>query len=153
MIYFYQWFICECSNLIEASSNIILSICKISKTTVLRYVVCLYPILETDACISGDVRLVTEAFNNSGRVEICVGGEWGTICATSLSSSFAKVACFQVGFSGSGMLINRICICARGHKLVACNNGYQVLHVASDKKLLQANRIFTVTRYRYENHI
>lgn len=42
--------------------------------------------------------------SNAGRVEICVGGVWGTIAADTVGSPWneknAQVACIQLGFSG-----------------------------------------------------
>lgn len=41
---------------------------------------------------------------NAGRVEICMGGVWGTIAADSVNTPWseknAQVACIQQGFSG-----------------------------------------------------
>ena len=43
--------------------------------------------------------------SNAGRVEICMGGVWGTIAADSITTPWseknAQVACLQLGFSGA----------------------------------------------------
>ena len=51
------------------------------------------------ACMSGDVRLVGPQIWNtsSGRVEICIEGEWTSICNKSWDDKDAVVACKQMG--------------------------------------------------------
>lgn len=57
-------------------------------------------------CANGDVRL-TGGDSRRGRLEICVGGEWGSVCGTSRwSNTEAQVVCRQLGFNDtSGELI------------------------------------------------
>ena len=40
-----------------------------------------------------------------GRLEICIGGTFGAVCAESWDSAAASVACRQLGFSPYGMLL------------------------------------------------
>ena len=48
---------------------------------------------------AGDVRLVDGMTIYEGRVEICLYGEWGTICDHNWGESDARVACTQLGLS------------------------------------------------------
>ena len=47
------------------------------------------------------MRLVNEdsTANFSGRVEVCVGGSWGTVCDDRWGAVDARVVCRQLGFS------------------------------------------------------
>ncbi len=54
--------------------------------------------IATDACDYGEIRLVGGYQETVGRVEICVGGEWGTVCDDGWSSNDAKVVCRQLGY-------------------------------------------------------
>ena len=52
----------------------------------------------------GDVRLSDGLSSDEGRVEVCVGGDWGTVCDNGWSSHEAIVVCRQLGFAPSGKL-------------------------------------------------
>ena len=74
-------------------------------------------VIGTLQCISGQTCSVSQTgqirlsktstvnLNNSGRVEICIGGVWGTIAADSVaipwSEKNAQVACIELGYSGA----------------------------------------------------
>ena len=48
----------------------------------------------------GDLRLVGSSYSNHGRLEIYYRGVWGTVCDDGFSSTDARVACRQLGYSG-----------------------------------------------------
>ena len=55
---------------------------------------------------SGDLRLarglITNSSFSSGRLEIYINGEWGTVCADAyFGYRDANVACRQLGYSGA----------------------------------------------------
>ena len=52
-------------------------------------------------CTSGSVRLAGGSSEDSGRVEICVDGKWGTICNNGFDDNDARVMCRQLGKSVS----------------------------------------------------
>ena len=54
------------------------------------------------SCIDGTIRLAGGATNNSGRVEICFDGLWGTVCDESWDNNDAAVVCKQLGLNTPG---------------------------------------------------
>lgn len=55
-------------------------------------------------CGDGALRLQGPNAPLLGRVEICMGGVWGTICDNNWDDDDATVVCRQLGFSDQGML-------------------------------------------------
>ena len=52
----------------------------------------------TTSCTDFDIRLVDGPDEGSGRVEVCLGGLWGTICDDGWNSNDATVVCRQLGY-------------------------------------------------------
>ncbi len=59
---------------------------------------CVFAELTKRNCNTGEIRL-TGWYNNTGRVEICNEGRWGTVCVDSWDWRDARVACRQLGHS------------------------------------------------------
>ena len=56
-------------------------------------------------CQDGDLRLIGGNSALEGRVELCIGSVWGTVCDDGWSDNDARVVCRQLGFSPNGMVI------------------------------------------------
>lgn len=59
-------------------------------------------IITRSGCIEGDVRLQDGGSATFGRVEICIGNVWGTVCDDSWDDNDARVVCIQLGLPSSG---------------------------------------------------
>ena len=55
-------------------------------------------------CQDGDIMLINGANYTEGRVEVCIDGEYGTVCDDFWSVPDARVVCRQLGYPWEGML-------------------------------------------------
>ena len=60
-------------------------------------------------CTFGEMRIVGGQDEYEGRVEICIGGEWGTVCNENWDISDARVACRQLGYTDTGQFFTTCC--------------------------------------------
>ena len=54
------------------------------------------------SCINGEIRLINGSEANSGRVEVCFNGRFGTVCDDNWDTQDATVVCNQLGYTGEG---------------------------------------------------
>ncbi len=66
-------------------------------------------------CVEGEIRLAGTGSPLFGRVEVCVGGIWGTVTDDLWSSVDTNVVCRQLGYWDNGMYIHvlwiHVCTC------------------------------------------
>ncbi len=53
-------------------------------------------------CTNGTVRLVGGSTDREGRVEVCVGGRWGTVCGDGWTDREAGLVCSRLGYPQEG---------------------------------------------------
>ena len=53
-------------------------------------------------CTTGSVRLVDGESSYTGRVQVCIGGRWGTVANEDWGTEDAKVVCRQLGLLDIG---------------------------------------------------
>lgn len=71
---------------------------------------------DSTTCSSGQIRLVSGPSPNEGRLEVCMGGTWGTVVDDGFQTVEAKVVCRQLGYAdGCKYLYNtlRFAVCKR----------------------------------------
>ena len=60
---------------------------------------------DRDCFVENEIRLRGGTTSREGRVEICFGGVWGTICDDGWGTTDARVVCRQLGYSTIGMSV------------------------------------------------
>ena len=53
-------------------------------------------------CEDGELRLAGGNVSNEGRVEVCLGNTWATVCDNGWANNDASVACAQLGYQTQG---------------------------------------------------
>lgn len=62
-------------------------------------------IIVAGGCTDGELRLVGGSTPLVGRVEVCLGGVWGTVTDESWGGAEAKVVCRQLGYIDGCMMM------------------------------------------------
>lgn len=65
-------------------------------------------------CRDADIRLVGGRDMYEGRVELCFGEQWGTVCDDFWNAPDANVVCRQLGFNDTGMDYKNQCMHVNG---------------------------------------
>ena len=65
-------------------------------------------------CTENSIRLRGGVSSLEGRVEVCLGGAWGTVCDDGWSGNDAIVTCRQLGFQTNGEYLHLMfCLCIK----------------------------------------
>ena len=76
-------------------------------------------IASTGYCLDGDVRLIGGSGYIRGRVEVCYGQVWGTVCGSDWGTVEAQVVCRQLGLVSAG----------RGCIYMSINLDYDIIYL------------------------
>ena len=90
----------------------------------------------SDACQSHEVRLVGGSSPSEGRLEICLGGSWGTVCDSQFHNVDARVVCKQLGLPYGGAEATYDASFGQGDDHVAITNLYCT---GNENSLLECN--------------
>ena len=71
------------------------------------------PFHQVPCTVEGEIRLRDGTTSREGRVEMCLGGTWGTICDSGWGNADARVVCRQLGYSTIGVLIMPATVCTQ----------------------------------------
>ena len=77
-------------------------------------------VTQTKLCSNGETRIRGDKMTE-GRVEVCVGGEWGTVCSRGWGYHEAAIVCRQQGFNAQGESAQQRVISVRSPYLVISN--------------------------------
>ena len=61
------------------------------------------------ACQDGNIRLMNGSRSGEGRVEVCYGVGYGTVCDDYWDELEARVVCRQLGFTPDGLCCGDMC--------------------------------------------
>ena len=66
----------------------------------------LYFVSKAQSCFAeGEIRLRGGTISREGRVEMCSGGVWGTVCDNGWGTTDARVVCRQLGYPTIGVYV------------------------------------------------